>query len=97
MIQNFVLRELGVGINTYGYVQAVLSDIVSSYLQRCRDIKEYGLEPLDEKLSGLDRNKDEKVNEIREFIYDKYGKNVGYMLCPSYTRHDIIDYMMKIL
>lgn len=98
MVYNHILCELGVDINTYGYVQEVLRTIVSEYDKRCKYIKEYDLEQLDQKLFRLDRNKDENIRDIIKFIYDKYGINIDIsMLCPSKTRHEIIDYMMDIL
>lgn len=95
MVYNHILCELGVDINTYGYVQQVLRTIVSEYDKRCKYIKEDDLELLDQKLFRLDRNKIENQIDIIKFIYDKYGINIDIsMLCPSKTRHEIIDYMM---
>ena len=59
MVNNYVFNNLGVGIDTYAEVECVLYNIQRLYKERCEKIKENGLDELEEKLYGLDRNKDE--------------------------------------
>jgi hypothetical protein len=94
----FISNNLGIRVD---FIQLqrkyqILDDIQFLFEERSEKITLYDLDKLEIKMCGLDRNIDENIIMIKDFILENYNIHVPeYELSPSIDNNQIIDYIME--
>ena len=91
-LNNFITNNLGINVNVINQRKyQILDNIQILFEERTQNITDNNLDKLELKMEGLDRNNDNNIKIISDFIIDNYNIQDDSFLEPYNDSHDIID------
>lgn len=89
----FIYNNLGIHVTlNYRRKYCTLDDIQYLFEERSEKITSNNLDKLELKLTGLDRNIQDNIDSVKDFIFENYNIQISECyLCPSIDTQSIID------